>query len=132
MRWKMTASPARWIMLMESRQPLNGRGNLIGSGRISPATEDGEVCRILSNARCLTEGVDVPSLDAVLFMNPRRSQVDVVQAVGRVMRKAAGKDYGYVILPVVIPEGEDIESALNKNEIYGVVWEVLRNRMMNG
>ena len=92
----------------------------------APANDDGEVCRILSNARCLNEGVDVPSLDAVLFMNPRKSQVDVVQAVGRVMRKAPGKDYGYVILPVVIPEGEDVNSALDNNEIYAVVWEVLR------
>ena len=90
------------------------------------ATEDGEVCRILSNARCLTEGVDVPSLDAILFMNPRKSQIDIVQAVGRVMRKAEGKDYGYVILPVVIPQGADINEALNSNETYGVVWEVLR------
>ena len=91
-----------------------------------PAKEDGEVCRILSNARCLTEGVDVPSLDAIMFMNPRRSQVDVVQAVGRVMRKAKNKNYGYVILPVVIPEGEDIEDALKNNAIFGVVWDVLR------
>ena len=89
-------------------------------------TDDGEVCRILSNARCLTEGVDVPSLDAVLFMNPRKSQVDVVQAVGRVMRKAPGKEYGYVILPVVVPAGESVEEALNRNEVFGVIWEVLR------
>ena len=89
-------------------------------------SEDGEICRILSNARCLTEGVDVPSLDAILFMDPRKSQVDVVQAVGRVMRKAEGKEYGYVILPIVIPTGENIEDALEKNETFGVVWEVLR------
>ena len=92
----------------------------------APTNDDGQVCRILSNAQCLTEGVDVPSLDAVLFMNPRRSQVDVVQAVGRVMRKARGKGYGYVILPVVIPEGVDINDALDNNETYAVVWEVLR------
>jgi predicted helicase len=92
----------------------------------APPTEDGHVCRILSNARCLTEGVDVPSLDAIMFMNPRKSQVDVVQAVGRVMRKAEGKKYGYVILPVVVPEGEDIEAALDDNETFAVVWEVLR------
>ena len=91
-----------------------------------PSTDDGEVCRILSNARCLTEGVDVPSLDAVLFMNPRRSQVDVIQAVGRVMRKAEGKDYGYVILPIVVPTDMSVEDALDKNEVFGVVWEVLR------
>ena len=55
--------------------------------------------------RCLSEGVDVPSLDAVLFLTPRNSQVDVVQSVGRVMRKAPNKELGYVILPVVIPAG---------------------------
>ncbi len=60
---------------------------------------------MLSNARCLSEGVDVPSLDAVMFLNPRRSVVDVVQSVGRVMRLAEGKKYGYIILPVVVPRG---------------------------
>ncbi|MGI9338773.1 MAG: DEAD/DEAH box helicase [Gammaproteobacteria bacterium] len=83
-------------------------------------------CRILSNARCLTEGVDVPSLDAVMFLDPRNSQVDVVQAVGRVMRKAKGKNLGYVILPVVIPAGEAPEKALADNKNYKVVWDVLR------
>lgn len=82
-------------------------------------------CRILSNVRCLSEGVDVPSLDAVLFLTPRNSQVDVVQSVGRVMRKAPGKQLGYVILPVVIPAGVEPEQALNSNEAYRVVWQVL-------
>ncbi|MBF7682596.1 DEAD/DEAH box helicase [Acinetobacter sp. B5B] len=82
-------------------------------------------CRILSNVRCLSEGVDVPSLDAVLFLTPRNSQVDVVQSVGRVMRKAPNKELGYVILPVVIPAGVEPEVALNKNEAYKVVWQVL-------
>ena len=72
--------------------------------------------RILSNARCLSEGIDVPALDAVLFMTPRNSQVDIVQAVGRVMRKAKGKDYGYIILPVAIPPGTDPANALDNNE----------------
>ena len=89
-------------------------------------TDDGQVCRILSNARCLIEDVDVPSLDAVLFMNLRKSQVDVVQALGRVMRKAPGKEYGYVILPVVVPTGASAEEALDRNEVFGVIWEVLR------
>ena len=53
-----------------------------------------------SNARCLTEGVDVPALDAVIFLNPRNSVIDVVQSVGRVMRRAEGKSYGYIILPI--------------------------------
>ena len=82
-------------------------------------------CRILSNVRCLSEGVDVPALDAVLFLTPRNSQVDVVQSVGRVMRRAEGKQQGYVILPVVIPAGVEAEDALDKNENYKVVWQVL-------
>ena len=82
-------------------------------------------CRILSNVRCLSEGVDVPSLDAVLFLTPRNSQVDVVQSVGRVMRLAPGKKQGYVILPVVIPAGVEPEQALDDNQTYRVVWQVL-------
>ncbi|MGV0874284.1 DEAD/DEAH box helicase [Mycolicibacterium sp. XJ879] len=82
-------------------------------------------CRILTNARCLSEGVDVPALDAVLFLNPRNSQVDVVQSVGRVMRKAPGKDYGYVILPVAVPEGVEPSIALDDNKRFKVVWQVL-------
>ena len=82
-------------------------------------------CHILSNVRCLSEGVDVPALDAVLFLTPRNSQVDVVQSVGRVMRRAEGKQQGYVILPVVIPAGVEAEDALDKNENYKVVWQVL-------
>ncbi len=84
------------------------------------------VCRILSNARCLSEGIDVPALDAVLFMTPRNSHVDIVQAVGRVMRKAPNKAYGYIILPVAIPTGVDPVEALNDNERFAAVWGVLR------
>ncbi|MGN5734704.1 DEAD/DEAH box helicase [Arthrobacter psychrochitiniphilus] len=87
---------------------------------------DGNVCRILSNVKCLSEGVDVPSLDAVLFLNPRNSQVDVVQSVGRVMRKAEGKEYGYIILPIAVPASQDPETALNDNKKYKVVWDVLQ------
>ncbi|QGX39375.1 DEAD/DEAH box helicase [Permianibacter aggregans] len=83
-------------------------------------------CRILSNVRCLSEGVDVPALDAVLFLTPRNSQVDVVQSVGRVMRNAPGKKRGYVILPVVIPAGLEPHEALNDNNTYKVVWQVLQ------
>jgi predicted helicase len=85
-------------------------------------------CRVLSNVRCLSEGVDVPALDAVLFLTPRNSQVDVVQSVGRVMRKPRNstKKLGYVILPVVIPAGVLPEDALNDNKTYKVVWEVLQ------
>ena len=85
-----------------------------------------DICRILSNVRCLSEGVDIPALDAVLFLTPRNSQVDVVQSVGRVMRKAEGKKRGYVVLPVVIPTGIAPSESLNDNKTYKVVWEVLQ------
>ena len=83
-------------------------------------------CRILSNCRCLSEGVDVPALDAVLFLNPRNSVIDVVQSVGRVMRRAEGKQYGYIILPIGIPADMAPEEALKDNEKYKVVWQVLQ------
>ena len=86
----------------------------------------GDRCHVLSNARCLTEGIDVPALDAVLFLQPRKSQIDVVQAVGRVMRRAEDKHYGYVILPVVVPADMDPSTALDRNAVYGHVWEVLQ------
>lgn len=83
-------------------------------------------CRVLTNAKCLTEGVDVPALDAVMFLKPRRSKIDIVQAVGRVMRKPPGKEMGYIILPIAIPEGQDPATALSKNKDYDVVWDVLQ------
>ena len=89
------------------------------------ATDNDNECRILTNVRCLSEGVDVPSLDAVLFLSPRNSQVDVVQSVGRVMRTAAGKKYGYIIIPVVIPSDMDANEAMDNSDRFKVVWTVL-------
>ena len=89
------------------------------------APANGKECRILTNVRCLSEGVDVPTLDAVLFLSARNSQVDVVQSVGRVMRRADGKRYGYIVIPVVVPAGVPAEEALNDNKRFDVVWSVL-------
>lgn len=86
---------------------------------------DSHEARVLTNVRCLSEGVDVPSLDAVMFLSARNSQVDVVQSVGRVMRKSPGKRYGYIIIPIVVPNDVKPEDALNDNERYKVVWTVL-------
>ena len=94
-----------------------------------PGAEAPAECRVLTNARCLSEGVDVPALDAVLFMQPRKSQIDVVQAVGRVMRRAEGKRLGYVILPIVVPGGASADGAdalLADDEGYGHIWQVLQ------
>ena len=104
----------------DSAQERRARLDWLKSSR-----DDTGTCRILSNARCLSEGVDVPALDGVVFMNPRKSVVDVVQAVGRVMRKSPGKEFGYVILPVAIPAGVDIDDAMERNEYFKVVWQVL-------
>ena len=93
---------------------------------LEESDSDSNECRVLSNARCLSEGIDVPALDAVIFLNPRESIIDVIQAVGRIMRKAEGKNYGYVILPVAVSAKSDPEKILNDNEKYRVVWNVLR------
>ncbi len=92
---------------------------------LKSAGRSGRECRVLCNVRCLSEGVDVPSLDAVLFLSPRNSQVDVVQSVGRVMRTSHGKKYGYIIIPVLIPAGTAPEDALDDNDRFRVVWTVL-------
>lgn len=86
---------------------------------------DKNTCRIVSNAKCLAEGIDVPALDAVAFMNPRESMVDIVQSVGRVMRKAKNKKIGYVILPVAVKNVKNLSEELNKGETFKSVWKVL-------
>ena len=83
-------------------------------------------CRILTNARCLAEGIDVPNLDAVIFFNAKNSTVDVVQAVGRVMRRAEGKKYGYIILPIFVPAGMTPEEALDDSKVFANVWSILQ------
>ena len=87
-------------------------------------------CRVVTNVRCLSEGVDVPSLDAVLFLSARNSQVDVVQSVGRVMRtfhkgQPDEKKYGYIIIPIVVPSDVSAEEALNNSKTFDVVWQIL-------
>ena len=100
------------------------RDELLGWLKSDDRERDDE-CRVLTNVRCLSEGVDVPSLDAVLFLSARNSQVDVVQSVGRVMRKSPGKKYGYIVIPVVVPYGVEASKALDNNDKFRVVWTVL-------
>lgn len=111
-----------------SAQHVDGSMNALERGTKlswleSPAIE--QHTRVLTNARCLSEGVDVPALDAVIFFNPRNSMVDVVQSVGRVMRKSEGKDYGYIILPVAVAPDVSPAQALNDNVRFKVVWQIL-------
>lgn len=88
----------------------------------------GGECRILSNAQCLSEGVDVPALDAIMFLAPKRSQIDIVQAVGRVMRldPAGKKKTGYIIIPIGVPKNADASAMLDKDKRFAVVWQVLQ------
>ena len=81
--------------------------------------------RVLSNVRFLTEGIDVPNLDAIIFFSPKKSQVDIVQAVGRIMRRSEDKQYGYIILPIVVADGIDPRLALDNDKKYKQVWQVL-------
>ena len=97
---------------------------------LAEEADDPQECRVVTNVRCLSEGVDVPALDAVLFLSARNSQVDVVQSVGRVMRsfrrgQPDEKKYGYIIIPVIVPEGTTPEEALNDNTTFSVVWDIL-------
>jgi predicted helicase len=85
-------------------------------------------CRILSNARCLSEGIDVPALDAVVFFDTRESIVDIVQSVGRVMRKAEGKQFGYIILPICIPSErvQDYNAYIDSDPQFKGIWKVVK------
>lgn len=84
-------------------------------------------CKVLSNARCLSEGVDVPTLDSVIFFDGRSAMVDIIQAVGRVMRKAKNKKRGYIILPIALAESEikNLDEAV-KNTNFKNIWKVLK------
>ncbi len=93
---------------------------------LDSARQDGEI-RILSNAKCLSEGVDVPSLDALCFLQPKGSHIDIVQSVGRVMRKVHNKNFGYVVLPLVLPDTiGDYSAHIRKDDFWKTTWAVLR------
>ena len=109
-------------------QHVDGKHNALARKARLEWLEDSESnsCRILTNAKCLSEGIDVPALDAVLFLEPRKSHVDVVQSVGRVMRKSEHKEFGYIILPVAVPAGTEPSKILDDDKNFSVVWSVLR------
>jgi len=129
---------------LEALNPSSPRPTLIDVADIAPSnpsdsqnsTGSSTTCRVLTNARVLSEGVDVPALDAVVFLEPRSSELDITQAVGRVMRKAPGKQKGYIIIPVVIPVHEvDVEDEdarishadkILSSSDFSAVWKVAR------
>ena len=128
--YKRTAPPAKQVSLaVPVAKHVDGTMNASERNRrlawLKDETGSPDESRILTNVRCLSEGVDVPSLDAVMFLSAKSSQIDVVQSVGRVMRKSPGKKYGYIIIPIIIPAGLKPEVVLDQNKPYKVVWQVL-------
>ena len=118
---------AQAVPLLCEVKHVDGRQNALSrSENLAWLKEEpeGGTCKILTNARCLTEGIDVPALDAILFMQPRRSKIDVVQAVGRVMRKSPGKRMGYIILPIARAPHADAQKTVSSSA-YEVVWDVI-------
>ena len=93
---------------------------------LDSARQDREI-RLLSNAKVLSEGVDVPSLDALCFLQPKGSEIDIVQSVGRVMRKVEHKNFGYITLPLILPDTtEDFGKYIRDDDFWKTTWAVLR------
>ena len=109
-------------------QGAQTQGDLPGSARPCQEPPSQPKCHILSNARCLSEGIDVPALDAVIFFDARESIIDIVQAIGRVMRKTPGKDYGYIILPICMPltKRTNYHAYIEQDEQFKGIWKVLK------
>ncbi|MFN2490118.1 MAG: Helicase associated domain protein [Actinomycetota bacterium] len=110
-----------WTRYISGEMPSGDRDVILGGFRDLGALERG----VLSNARCLTEGVDVPSIDGVAFVDPRRSQIDIVQAVGRAIRRAEEKTHGTVVLPVFASRWDNADDALIQS-VFKPVWDVLK------
>ncbi len=128
-RIRSTQSDADSAMKVESRH-LDASDSALERNKalrdLASADKDG-VARILCNVKLFGEGVDVPSLDAIVFMEPRNSQIDVVQAVGRVMRRSEGKRFGYIVVPISIDSGKEIAEALAEgSDGYKTLGKVLR------
>ena len=73
-------------------------------------------CKLITNVNCLSEGVDVPSLDGVVFLDPRQDEINIIQCIGRAMRTAPGKKYGYIMIPLLVEKGEDPLIKLNNSK----------------
>ena len=125
---KMSEEDRADLVVVEADHVDGGMGSTIREEKLEwlkKADPNKKECRVLNNVRCLSEGVDVPSLDAIMFLSSRNSQVDVVQSVGRVMRRAEGKKFGYIIIPVVVPADKNADEVLDDSDDFKIVWSVL-------
>ena len=125
---KMSEEERSELVVVQADHVDGGMGSTIREDKLDwlkHADPNKRECRVLNNVRCLSEGVDVPSLDAIMFLSSRNSQVDVVQSVGRVMRKAKDKKFGYIIIPVVVPADKNADEVLDDSDDFKIVWSVL-------
>ena len=125
---KMSEEERSELVVVEADHVDGGMGSTIREEKLDwlkHSDPNKKECRVLNNVRCLSEGVDVPSLDAIMFLSSRNSQVDVVQSVGRVMRRAEGKKFGYIIIPVVVPADKNADEVLDDSDDFKIVWSVL-------
>ena len=104
-----------------SLKTFHVRGDMPTSERSSQMRLFKEGKGLMTNARCLTEGVDLPAIDCVCFTDPKRSKVDIVQAAGRALRLSPGKKFGYILIPIFIPADQDPETASKDNAFEEVV-----------
>lgn len=111
-----------WAKHTSGKDPTRDRSRVLR--QLHDVDEDKE-CGVLTNARCLTEGIDIPALDGEVFVDPKRSLIDIIQAVGRVLRVAPGKDKGHIILPVFISTDDDLDDVLEASA-FEPIWSVLK------
>jgi superfamily II DNA or RNA helicase len=110
-----------WTRHISGLTPAGQRASLLKELSVLPNDSIG----IVSNCACLGEGVDVPVLDSIVFIDPRRSMVDIIQAVGRAIRLSEGKRIGTVVIPVFIDETQDADVTLSQSA-FEPVWQVLK------
>ena len=125
---KMSEEERDQLVVVQADHVDGGMGSTVREEKLEwlkKADSSKKECRVLNNVRCLSEGVDVPSLDAIMFLSSRNSQVDVVQSVGRVMRRAEGKKFGYIIIPVLVPADKNADEVLDDSDDFKIVWSVL-------
>ena len=110
-----------WTAYVDGTMSADDRQRMLRS-----LSEVGEGERgLISNARCLTEGIDVPTLDGVAFIDPKRSEIDIAQAVGRAIRLADGKTIGTIVIPVFIDTDEPNPDVILDDSAFKPVWDVL-------
>ncbi|MFD7012368.1 Helicase associated domain protein [Rhodococcus jostii] len=109
---------------VKGTMPAGARRQILNRLTVGTTRSSSPSACVVANARCLTEGVDIPTLDGIIFVDPRRSRIDVVQSVGRAIRRADNKTRGLVVIPVSLHRNQDAETALAGSAFAGV-WDVL-------